>query len=148
LHLQLGFKSYLIGKMKVEQELEKETGRFKRSLHHALDGIKYALLHERNFRIEILVAFLVIFLIFFFKVKNWEAILLILMIMWVLIFELVNTVLERVVDILKPRIHPYARLIKDLMAAAVLITSVVSVIVGIIIFYPYVRELALLICFY
>ena|GEM_PF-92241 len=148
MHLQLGFKSYLIGKMKVEQELEKETGRFKRSLHHALDGIKYALLHERNFRIEILVAFLVIFLIFFFKVKNWEAILLILMIMWVLIFELVNTVLERVVDILKPRIHPYARLIKDLMAAAVLITSVVSVIVGIIIFYPYVRELALLICFY
>lgn len=134
--------------MKVEKELEKETGRFKRSLHHALDGIKYALLHERNFRIEILVAFLVIFLIFFFKVKNWEAILLILMIMWVLIFELVNTVLERVVDILKPRIHPYARLIKDLMAAAVLITSVVSVIVGIIIFYPYVRELALLICFY
>lgn len=144
----MGFKSYLIGKMKVEKELEKETGRFKRSLHHALDGIKYALLHERNFRIEILVAFLVIFLIFFFKVKNWEAILLILMIMWVLIFELVNTVLERVVDILKPRIHPYARLIKDLMAAAVLITSVVSVIVGIIIFYPYVRELALLICFY
>lgn len=144
----MGFKSYLIGKMKVEKELEKETGRFKRSLHHALDGIKYALLHERNFRIEILVAFLVIFLIFFFKVKNWEAILLILMIMWVLIFELVNTVLERVVDILKPRIHPYARLIKDLMAAAVLITSVVSVIVGIIIFYPYVRELALLVCFY
>jgi len=134
--------------MKVEKELEKETGRFKRSLHHALDGIKYALLHERNFRIEILVAFLVIFLIFFFKVKNWEAILLILMIMWVLIFELVNTVLERVVDILKPRIHPYARLIKDLMAAAVLITSIVSVIVGIIIFYPYVRELALLVCFY
>lgn len=134
--------------MKVEKELEKETERFKRSLHHALDGIKYALLHERNFRIEILVAFLVIFLIFFFKVKSWEAILLILMIMWVLIFELVNTVLERVVDILKPRIHPYARLIKDLMAAAVLITSIVSAIVGIIIFYPYVRELALLICFY
>ena len=132
----------------MEKELEKETERFKRSLHHALDGIKYALLHERNFRIEILVAFLVIFLIFFFKVKSWEAILLILMIMWVLIFELVNTVLERVVDILKPRIHPYARLIKDLMAAAVLITSIVSAIVGIIIFYPYVRELALLICFY
>lgn len=134
--------------MKVEKELEKETGRFKRSLHHALDGIKYALLHERNFRIEIMVAFLVIFMIFFFKVKNWEAILLILMIMWVLIFELVNTVLERVVDILKPRIHPYARLIKDLMAAAVLITSIVSAIVGIIIFYPYVQELVLLICFY
>ena len=61
--------------------------------------------------------------------------------MFVLIFELTNTVLERVVDILKPRIHPYARLIKDLMAAVVLISSIVSVIVGVIIFYPYIKDL-------
>lgn len=134
--------------MKVEKELEKETERFKRSLCHALDGIKYAVSHERNFRIEIMVAFLVIFMIFFFKVKNWEAILLILMIMWVLIFELVNTVLERVVDILKPRIHPYARLIKDLMASVVLISSIVAIIVGVIIFYPYISSFIVLFCFF
>ncbi len=134
--------------MKVEKELEKETERFRRSLCHALDGIKYAVSHERNFRIEIMVAFLVIFMIFFFKVKNWEAILLILMIMWVLIFELVNTVLERVVDILKPRIHPYARLIKDLMASVVLISSIVAIIVGVIIFYPYISSFIVLFCFF
>jgi len=58
----------------------------------------------------------------------------------VLIMELINTVFERVVDILKPRIHPYARVIKDLMAATVLITSIVAVIVGVIIFYPYIQE--------
>jgi diacylglycerol kinase len=44
---------------------------------------------------------------------------------------------------LKPRIHPYARLIKDLMAAVVLISSIVALIVGIIIFYPYIRDLAI-----
>ena len=118
--------------------------KFKKSLSHALDGIAYAISHERNFRIELTLAFFVLLFIFIFKVKNWEAIVLILMIMWVLISELTNTVLERVVDILKPRIHPYARLIKDLMAAVVLISSTVAVIVGVIIFYPYIRELVIL----
>ena len=118
-----------------------ELRRFKRSLRHALDGIVYAIVHEKNFRIEIMMAIFVIILMFIFKLKSWEGIVLILMIMWVLILELVNTVLERVVDILKPRIHPYARLIKDLMAAVVLISSVVAVIIGIIIFYSYFRDL-------
>ena len=114
---------------------------FRKSLGHAIDGLSYATAHERNFRIELFVALFVLGFIFVFKVKNWEAIVLILMIMWVLISELTNTVLERVVDILKPRIHPYARLIKDLMAAVVLISSLVAIIVGVIIFYPYVRDM-------
>lgn len=118
--------------------------RFKKSLAHAFDGLAYAIKMERNFRIELVFALLVLGLIFVFKVKNWEAIVLILMIMWVLITELTNTVLERVVDMLKPKIHPYARLIKDLMAAVVLISSIVAVIVGVIIFYPYVSDLLLL----
>jgi diacylglycerol kinase len=121
--------------------MQDEIKRFRRSFKHALDGLYYAITQEKNFRIELACAFFVLFFIFLFKVKNWEAIVLVLMIMWVLIAELTNTVLERVVDILKPRIHPYARLIKDLMAAVVLISSTVAIIVGIIIFYPYFREL-------
>jgi diacylglycerol kinase len=128
--------------------MKEEIKRFKRSLHHALDGIRYAVVHEKNFRLEIMAALLVVVFIFIFDVKNWEAIILILMIMWVFISELTNTVLERVVDILKPRIHPYARLIKDLMAAVVLISAVGSVIVGVIIFYPYVRDLIVLLSFF
>jgi diacylglycerol kinase len=103
-----------------------ELKRFKKSLKHALDGITYALRHEKNFRLEMLAAFLVIVFILVFKIKSWEAIILLLLIMLVLIFELTNTVMERVVDILKPRIHPYARLIKDLMAAVVLISATIS----------------------
>ena len=125
-----------------------EIRRFKHSLKHAIDGICYAIVHEKNFRIEISVAFIVLVLMLTFNVESWEAIILILMIMWVLVLELTNTVIERVVDILKPRIHPYARLIKDLMAAVVLISSIVAVTVGIIIFYPYFRDLAVLISFY
>ena len=119
--------------------------RFKRSLKHALDGLSYAVSHEKNFRIELFVGLFVVLLILIFDLKNWEAIILLLMVMWVLIFELINTVLERIVDILKPRIHPYARLIKDLMAGVVLISASVSIIVGIMIFYPYFREILLLV---
>lgn len=114
-----------------------------KSFRHAFRGLSYALANERNFQIEVIIGIFILGLIFIFKVKNWEAIILILMVMWVLVMELTNTVVERVVDILKPRIHPYARLVKDIMAAVVLISSIVSVIVGVIIFYPYFRELVL-----
>ena len=115
--------------------------RLSTSLNNALRGLKHVVRNEKNFQIELIIAIIILFLIFYFKVKNWEAIVLVLMIMWVLITELTNTVVERVVDILKPRIHPYARLIKDIMATVVLISSAVAIAVGIIIFFPYFRDL-------
>lgn len=115
--------------------------KFKKSLKCAFRGIIYVIKNERNFRIELMIAAVIVFLIFFIKLKGWEAIILILMIMWVLITELINTVLERVVDILKPRIHPYARLVKDIMASVVLISCLIAVIVGVVIFLPYFREI-------
>lgn len=115
--------------------------KFGRSLSNALRGLNHVIRYERNFQIELAMACVVLFLMFYFKIKNWEAIVLILMIMWVLITELINTVMERVVDILKPRIHPYARLIKDIMATVVLISSGAAIVVGIMIFLPYFRNL-------
>jgi diacylglycerol kinase len=118
-----------------------EIRKLRKSFRHAYRGLRYSILNERNFQIEIVVSAVVIALIFIFKVKNWEAIVLIFMIMWVLIMELINTVLERIVDIIRPRIHPYARLVKDVMAAVVLISAAVSVAVGVIIFFPYLKDL-------
>lgn len=115
--------------------------KFNRSFGHALDGLKYAVKFERNFRIEMMVSFFVVALILIFHVRKWEAVILIVMMMWVLAMELINTVFERVVDMLKPRVHPYARLIKDVMAAVVLLSSIAAFIVGMIIFLPYFREL-------
>ena len=112
-----------------------------KSFSCAFRGIKYALTHERNFQIEVVLAVFVVALILIFDIKSWEALVLLLMIMWILVVELVNTVMERVVDILKPRIHPYVKLIKDMMASVVLISAIFASIVGIIIFYPYLREL-------
>ena len=73
----------------------------------------------------------------YFQVSLWQAIILILVIASVLVLELINTIFEKMVDILRPRIHYYAEVIKDVMAAAVLVTSIAAVIVGILIFAPY-----------
>lgn len=109
-------------------------------MRNALRGLNHVVRHERNFQIELVAAIIIMIAILYLQLKGWEAIVLILMVMWVLIMELINTAVERVVDILKPRIHPYARLVKDIMATVVLISSAVAVVIGIIIFLPYVRD--------
>ena len=70
-------------------------------------------------------------------VTSGEAAILMLTIGLVLSMELANTAIERMTDILKPRVHPYARVVKDTMAGAVLIVSVTALVVGVVIFLPY-----------
>jgi undecaprenol kinase len=114
---------------------------FKKSLRHAARGLKYVITHEKNFQNELIFAMVVVLAIIYFEVTRAEMVVLFLVIAGVLTMELFNTVVERVVDILKPRIHPYARLIKDLMAAGVLVSSILAVVVGLIIFVPYIIEM-------
>lgn len=113
---------------------------FSRSFSFAFRGLKYAFKNERNFQNELIMGFLVVAAMVYFKVTRGETIVLIIIIMGVLIMELLNTIMERVVDILKPRVHPYARLIKDLMAASVLMASILAAIVGFIIFIPHILK--------
>jgi len=114
-----------------------------RSFGHAFRGLKYMLRNEQNFQLEVLIGFFVMMLMFVFDIRGVEKVALFLVIFSVLAMEIINTIFERVVDILKPRVHPYAQLIKDIMAAAVLIASIGAVVIGFIIFYPYFRIMLL-----
>lgn len=111
--------------------------KFFKSLGYALKGIKYGLV-EQNFRIQIYIAAVVVIFMVYFQVKPWEIVALVLVIIFVLILELLNTIFEHLADILKPRLHHYVEIIKDVMAAAVLLASLAAVVVGLIIFWPYV----------
>ncbi len=113
---------------------------FTKSLSFALRGLKYVLRNEKNFQNELAIGLLVVMAMIYFDVTRAEMVVLVIVIMAVLIMELVNTIMERVVDILKPRVHPYARLIKDLMAASVLLTSILAIIIGLLIFIPYIMK--------
>ena len=108
-----------------------------KSFRYALAGIKYAWKYEQNFRIHIVSATIVIILMLVFPLMIWERILLLLIITLILVLELINTTFEKMVDVLKPRIHSYVEIIKDLMAAAVLFASLGAAIIGLLIFIPY-----------
>lgn len=108
------------------------------SFKHAFQGLVYAVTKEYNLRLELLAAVSVIAAMVILKVERWEAVSLIFVIFMVLILEMLNTMVERLVNILKPRVNPFAKVIKDMMAAIVLIASLGSILVGVIIFWPYI----------
>lgn len=112
-----------------------------RSFRYAWQGLTYVWQNEQNFRIQIGVAVLVILAMLLFRVTLGEAIILTMLIIFVLVLELVNTIFEKFVDILKPRLHNYVGVIKDMMAASVLLAAVGAVAVATMVFWPYCREL-------
>lgn len=114
----------------------------KKSFWYAWRGLASTYKSEQNFRIQVWVAFFVACLSFYFRVTSREWIIILLVSSLILLLELLNTALEKVVDVLEPKIHHYVSLIKDVMAAAVFLASLTAVIIGLIIFYPYLKQLA------
>lgn len=115
----------------------KKIRRLKQSFFDAARGIRYVFRNEQNFRIQVLISVLVVIGMIVFPLRVWEEILLVMLMTMVLTMELLNTALEHFADLVKPRVHEYVSLIKDMMAGAVLITSLCAGVVGAIIFLPH-----------
>ncbi|MFA5133194.1 MAG: diacylglycerol kinase [Patescibacteria group bacterium] len=111
---------------------------FFKSFGHAVRGIIIVFKEEQSFRVQVLAAFIVLALMFVFPLNIVEKSILILLIIIVLALEMLNSVLERFIDVFKPRVHEYIKDIKDIAAGAVFISSLGSFLIGIIIFYPHV----------
>ena len=108
-----------------------------RSFKNALKGLRHVFKTEQNIRIQFLVGLVVFLLAILLPLQRWELIIIILLILLVLIMEILNTVLEYLNDLLKPRLHHQVHIIKDAMAGGVLLTTIISVIIGLIIFAPH-----------
>lgn len=108
-----------------------------KSFTYAFKGIYKVFKEEQNLRIQSFIALVVVIAGFIFNIKKTEWLIIILFIVLVVLMEIVNSAVERVTDILKPRIHDYVKEIKDIMAAAVMVSSVAAAIIGLIIFWPY-----------
>ena len=108
-----------------------------KSFKYAFKGLIIIAREEQSFRIQLLGALVVFFLMFYFPLRNWEKVALILVVAFVLVLELINSIFERFVDMLKPRLHFYVETIKDVMAATVFLASLAALIIGLIIFIPY-----------
>ena len=115
--------------------------RFLKSFADAGKGLAHVFKSEQNFRIQVVVGALVLVASFLFPLLIWERILVILLVLLVLLIEILNTVFEYFSDLLKPRLNHYIGVIKDVMAGAVLLTSFVALVVGVMIFYPHLASL-------
>ena len=111
-----------------------------RSFSHAIGGFK-CVFREQNFKIQIVFSITVFILILLFDLKIWEIVVLIMMVTLVLVLEIINSIFERIMDILQPRVHPYAKTVKDMMASAVLVASLGAFFVGLLIFWPHFKSI-------
>jgi len=111
-----------------------------KSFKYALKGFVKVFKEEQNLRIQSGVAILSIVMAIIFKISRLEWIALFFVILAVLLAEIINSAIERITDVLKPRIDNYVKEIKDIMAAAVMLASISAVIVGLIIFIPHIFD--------
>jgi diacylglycerol kinase len=111
------------------------------SMRNAFRGIGLVVQHEPNFGIQISFTIACALLAFLFHVTRFEWVILIFSITLVLTFEICNTVVEKMLDVVKPRLDDRVKMIKDIMAGAVLIAAVSACIIGLFIFLPYVQSL-------
>lgn len=107
---------------------------FLKSFTYAGYGLWFCLRNERNFRIHLAVTVYVLVFAPAFSLTRIEWVALLLTLALVLAAEAINTAVENTVDLSSPHLHPTARIAKDTAAAAVLICSVTSVVVGILLF--------------
>lgn len=107
-----------------------------KSFTYAFQGIKDALKSEPNLKIHFAIAILVIIFAKFLKFSNLEWAILILTIFLVITLEFINTVVEKLVDIVSPQISEKARVAKDISAAVVLLGAITSILVGLFLFIP------------
>ena len=114
-----------------------------RSFNYAIDGVIYVLRTQRNMRIHLIVAALVLLLSLVLGVDTIQFIILMIAIALVIVSELFNTAIESAIDITTNTYDPLAKIAKDVAAAAVLISTLVAVTVGYLIFFPKLNSFTL-----
>ena len=107
-----------------------------RSFYYAFSGIVSAFRSEVNMRIQVAAAILALAAGIYFRIAAAEWTMIVLCICSVIAMELINTAIEKICNHVTAEQHLVIKQIKDIAAAAVLVTALGSVVVAVIIFLP------------
>ena len=130
--------------IKEERKSYRTSKNILRSFRYAFSGIKYTFKNSRNFRIQVLFAFLSLILGSILDLDKSDYLFLLMAIFSVLILEILNTSIESLVDlIVKKKFSNLAKIAKDCSAGSVLLASINSVIIGLYLFIPKIKLLFL-----
>ena len=106
------------------------------SFKYAFSGLRYVIISQRNAWIHAAITLLVVILAVLLKLnlQDWGVLLLAIGLVWTA--EIFNTALEALVDLVSPQPHPLAKIVKDTSAAAVLVSTMISILIGLLILLP------------
>ena len=100
----------------------------------AFCGIWYTICTQRNIKIQLVIAVIVVICSIYFKLNITECMFLSFAVMLVIITEVMNTAIEEVVNLVTDKFHPVAKIAKDVAAGAVVLAALNAVIIAIFIF--------------
>lgn len=109
------------------------------SLGYACRGVIHVMRSERHFTYHLIAAALVIVAGWVAHITIFEWIALTVAIGLVLLAEMLNTAIERLMDLLHPEVHPQVKVIKDVAAGAVLVAAIAALIIGVMVFHDEVK---------
>ncbi len=112
-----------------------------KSFGYAFEGLFHAIRYNRNLKIHLVSALIVIALSIYFKVTPFEMAILGVMILFVILSEMINTSIEEMVDLITQEHRKEAKIAKDVAAGMVLVAAIGSAVTGILIFGPYILKL-------
>ena len=107
----------------------------------AMNGMFFLLKNEEAIKVQSFVFLIIIALGFYFEITSKEWIIHIILIGFILTTEALNTVAEKICDLINPKYDERIKLIKDISAGAVSFAVLSSLIILVIIYFPYIRQL-------
>ena len=108
--------------------------RYYKNFRFAFRGLKTVFSSETTFRLHTLIAILVIVYSWYRGIEKIYWVVVLIIIALVMALEIFNSAIERLVDMLAPRTHKFAKEVKDLLAAMVLLVSLFAAAIGFIVF--------------
>ena len=133
---------------KIKEQAKKEekkttNSNFLDAWKNAIDGIIYATTTQRNIKIQLVLAVLVVIISLFFDLNRAEFLCFLFTIILILFAEMVNTAIETVVDLYVDVYHPKAKIAKDVAAGGVVITAINAIIVAYFLFFDKISDIGL-----
>lgn len=119
----------------------KNKRNFIQSVKDCINGLSFIITNENNFKREIILAILALIASYILKISKIEFIIVILVIALVIVSEIFNTAIEKVVDLYTKEYNEIAKIAKDVSASAVLTMCFFALTIGMIIFVPKIIHL-------
>jgi len=114
--------------------------RFVKSFKYAFEGVHYAFKNDQNLLVHLIVAFIVINISIALRVTPSQMAILGLTMMMVITAEMINSAIEKMVDLITKEHRQEAKIAKDVAAGMVLVTALAAAIIGTLIFFPYLLK--------